>query len=171
MIILLLHQTLSSQVNLTGTTSTPSRRRPHPTPPPPVRASPRPSPPESPRRRVARALGRACAGSARRRGLCVRWACLPAARGGASGARAGAPRVRRRGPARGRRAVDVRELGLVAGDLGLQPARRLLPAGSISHADKLEDGRAPAPRLPADPISRAVLRRRRTSPPARRGQG
>ena len=34
----------------------------------------------------------------------------------------------RRGPARGRRAVDVRELGRVAGDLGLQPAHRLLPA-------------------------------------------
>ena len=44
---------------------------------------------------MARALGRACAGSARRRGLCVRWACLPAARGGASG------------PALGRRASGV----------------------------------------------------------------
>ena len=32
-----------------------------------------------------------------------------------------------------------------------------LPTGTISHADELEDGRVPAPRHPADHISRVVL--------------
>jgi len=63
---------------------------------------------------------------ARARGL--RGAAASACVGPAYRPRVEERRGPRRGPARGRRAVDVRELGRVAGDLGLQPARRLLPA-------------------------------------------
>ena len=116
MIILLLHQTLSSQVNLTSTTSTP-RPPPHPRPPPPPShasaagqgvAPPLPSGIASPQGgpRVGARLRGVCAAPRPLRALGLptgrAWRSVGGPRWGAArpaSARARVLRARRRGPA------------------------------------------------------------------------